>query len=321
MLSIDDFIPVTLETKKDFDQVYSKYPPVHSDYVFTTLVSWSDYAHYSYVLVDDAIIIKTRIDDTVYFRPPLGKYSKETFYDLIKLAKKEGSDRPLTMITEDAKQWIEKEYAISSFHPHPEFADYVYKSSDLATLEGSKYRKIRNRLNKFKKHFDYQVVTVSLENMDEVKRFLKRWCIWRECEDDPLLSYEKNAVMYLINGTVEYLPFYPVSVDVVISRFSLPYWAHPGKAFQEIACVLRKNGLLILEMLNAEYPSWKKSLVKSQMMLKKASAHTISYHLEAYAHAYTLPQVESYLENSGFTLVRVEGRKRDWKYLIIAKKK
>ena len=203
MLSIDDFIPVTLETKKDFDQVYSKYPPVHSDYVFTTLVSWSDYAHYSYVLVDDAIIIKTRIDDTVYFRPPLGKYSKETFYDLIKLAKKEGSDRPLTMITEDAKQWIEKEYAISSFHPHPEFADYVYKSSDLATLEGSKYRKIRNRLNKFKKHFDYQVVTVSLENMDEVKRFLKRWCIWRECEDDPLLSYEKNAVMYSMNNIEE----------------------------------------------------------------------------------------------------------------------
>jgi len=86
MLSIDDFIPVTLETKKDFDQVYSKYPPIHSDYVFTTLVSWSDYAHYSYVLVDDAIIIKTRIDDTVYFRPPLGRYSKETFDDLIKLA-------------------------------------------------------------------------------------------------------------------------------------------------------------------------------------------------------------------------------------------
>jgi len=203
MLSIDDFIPVTLETKKDFDQVYSKYPPVHSDYVFTTLVSWSDYAHYSYVLVDDAIIIKTCIDDMVYFRPPLGKYSKETFDELIKLAKKEGSGRPLTMITEGVKQWIEKEYPISSFHPHPEFADYVYKSSDLATLEGSKYRKIRNRLNKFKKHFDYQVVTVSLENMDEVKRFLKRWCIWRECEDDPLLSYEKNAVMYSMNNIEE----------------------------------------------------------------------------------------------------------------------
>jgi len=107
------------------------------------------------------------------------------------------------MITEDVKQWMEKEYGISPFHAHPEFADYVYRSSDLANLEGSKYRKIRNRLNKFKKHFNYQVVTASDENIDEIKRFLKRWCIWRDCEDDPLLSYEKNAVMYSMNHIEE----------------------------------------------------------------------------------------------------------------------
>jgi len=134
------------------------------------------------------------------------------------------------------------------------------------------------------------------------------------------LYFEKNALMHLVNGKAEYLPFHPMSIDVVISRFSLPYWSQPGKAFQEIACVLRRNGLLIVEMLNAEYPLWKKSLVKYQMKLKKASAHTIYYHLEAYTHAYKLTQVQTFLETNGFTLLRVEGRKSEWKYLLIAKK-
>jgi hypothetical protein len=199
MLLLDDFAPVTLDSKKLFDAFYLKYPPIHSDYVFTTMISWFEYAHYEYVFFEEALIIKININDILYFRPPIGRCKKSTFDQLISLAKKEGLGYPLTMVTEDMKQWIMNRYDSFEFVPKPEYDDYVYRSKDLAELAGSEYRKIRNRLNKFTKHNDYQVEDINDENIDEIKQFLKRWCIWKDCEDDPLLIYEKKAVMYSID--------------------------------------------------------------------------------------------------------------------------
>ena len=36
MLSIDDYKPIELDDKEVFDKHYEKYPPLHSDNVFTT---------------------------------------------------------------------------------------------------------------------------------------------------------------------------------------------------------------------------------------------------------------------------------------------
>jgi len=196
MISSDDFTQVTLESKPLFDKHYKKYPPIHSDNVFATMVAWNEYAHYEYVFFDDTLILKVTVDGIVQFRPPIGRFNKETFDILMKLAKKDGSEYPISLITDDVKEWIEKNYNSISFAALPEYADYVYRCKDLASLEGSDYRKIRNRLNKFVKNFKYETETISEGNISEVKQFLKRWCIWRECEDDPLLSYEKKAVMF-----------------------------------------------------------------------------------------------------------------------------
>ena len=34
--------------------------------------------------------------------------------------------------------------------------------------------------------------------MDEIKNFLKRWCLWKDCDSDPLLENEKKAILYSI---------------------------------------------------------------------------------------------------------------------------
>jgi len=222
MLSSDDFIQVTLESKPLFDTHYKKYHPIHSDNVFATMVAWSEYAHYEYNFFDESLIFKVTVDGIVQFRPPIGKFSKETFDMLIKLAKKEGSEYPISLITEDVKEWIEKNYNSISFVDMPEYADYVYRSKDLASLKGSDYRKIRNRLNKFVKNFEYDTETISEDNISEVKRFLKRWCIWRECEDDPLLSYEKKAVMFSMDHFSELgLSGVAIRVNDIIEAISI----------------------------------------------------------------------------------------------------
>jgi uncharacterized protein len=199
MLSIDDFKPITMQSKPFFDSHYEMYPPIHSDNVFTTLVAWQDYAHYTYALIDDVLIIRATVNDFNYFRPPSGTYKKELFDELLELNNSLQPQSQISMITENVKQWMENTYHSYTFKPLPEYADYVYRAEDLAQLQGSDYRKIRNRLNKFVKNITYKKEMITEENIPEVKKFLKRWCIWRDCEDDPLLQYEKKAIMFSID--------------------------------------------------------------------------------------------------------------------------
>ena len=196
MLSIDDFKPVTLEDKHLFDTHYERYPPVHSDNVFTTIISWMEYANYHYTFLQDNLIIMTKLENILRFRPPIGKYNRDIFQQVLKLAKREKSDYPLGVIDTQTKDRLSKDYPKLEFTPHGDYFDYVYLASDLAELPGTAYRKIRNRLNKFKRNYAYTTEKIAEVNMDEVRTFLKRWCLWKDCGSDPLLENEKKAIMF-----------------------------------------------------------------------------------------------------------------------------
>lgn len=196
MLTIDDFKPITLEDKSIFDEHYEKYPPVHSDNIFTTLISWMGYANYCYTLQDGNLLIMSQIKNQMQFRPPSGKRNKDVFNQLLNLVKTQKSEYPLGVIDTKTMEWLRINYPELKFIPRREFFEYVYLASDLAELQGSDYSKIRNRLNKFKKNNEYTIEKITEDNIDEINKFLERWCLWKDCESDPLLENEKNAILY-----------------------------------------------------------------------------------------------------------------------------
>lgn len=235
MLSIDDFTPVKLEDKHIFDKHYAKYPLLHSDYVFTTIISWMEYANYHFTFLKDNLIIMTILENSRRFRPPIGKHNKDVFNQVMTLAKKESSEYPLGVIDKKTKDWLVQNYPKLEFTPHREYFDYVYLASDLAELPGSDYRKIRNRLNKFIRNYAYTTEKISEENMKEITTFLKRWCLWKDCASDPLLENEKKAIMYSmahffelelsgivirIDGNIEAIAVYEkMSPDTVVVHY------------------------------------------------------------------------------------------------------
>jgi len=222
MLSIDDFHPVTLEEKSMFEDIYSSYPPSHSDYVFTTMICWMDYAHYRYTRVDDTIVIMTTIHGQRRFRPPIGRRNEEIFHQVLQLAKKEEVDYPLGLIERETKEWISRNYPQIVCTPHRDYFDYVYLASDLAELKGTPYRKVRNRLNKFVNSYAYTTEHISEENIQEVKEFLTRWCLWRDCESDMLLEYEKKAVFCAMDHFSELqLSGIAIRIDGIIEAVSV----------------------------------------------------------------------------------------------------
>jgi hypothetical protein len=203
MLSVNDFKPLTLQDKPLFDKHYKKFPPVHSDQLFTTMISWNEYAHYHYTLIKNHLIIMTSIDKQLQFRPLIGKENKEICYQLLKLAKNSESDYPLGVIDKEAKTYLKKNFPHLEFIPRRGYFDYVYLSFNLAKLKGEKFRKIRNRVNKFKKNSTYTTEVVSRENLGEIRKFLKRWCLWKDCDSDILLKNEKKAIIYSMKNFFE----------------------------------------------------------------------------------------------------------------------
>ena len=203
MLSLNDFEIVKFEDKDIFNHWFEKYPQNHSDYLFSTIISWIDYAKYHYTIYKDTLIIFTMIDGIIRIRPPIGKINKPLFDEIINIAKSTDAKYPIGAINKQTKKWIMNNYKMLKILPHREYFDYVYLASDLADLIGTRYSKIRNRLNKFKRKYDYEIEIISNDNINAVKDFLHRWCIWKDCESDLLLEHEKNAVMFSMDHFFE----------------------------------------------------------------------------------------------------------------------
>ena len=278
MLSINDFKQVTIDDKPIFDQHYKKYPPIHSDNVFTTIVSWSEYVKFYYLFLKDNLLIMTKFQDNIRFRPPIGKYSKDLFKQLFELAKKEGADQPIGIVDNETKNWLSMNFPKLKFVPHRDYFDYVYLASNLAELPGKDYAKIRNRLNKFKRNFSYEIEKISQENMDEIKNFLKRWCLWKDCDSDPLLENEKKAILYSIahffdlelsglvikiNSDIEAISvFEPMNIDTAVVHYEKGSPDYDGiyKVInQETANILQKDVRFINRESDMNIPGLRKA--------------------------------------------------------------
>lgn len=129
-----------------------------------------------------------------------------------------------------------------------------------------------------------------------------------------------NENFEAMKGSSEKIPLENDSADIIVSRFSLTYWKKPRQSFEEIYRVLKPNGKVILEVLNKDFPKSKLFAIKINMKLKGASSDIVRYHIDAYKTAYTIENVSKLLTKTNFKITYKEGDKKDWKFIIVAKK-
>jgi hypothetical protein len=233
MQSLDDFKKISIDDKPVFDKHYTRFPPDHSGELFTTMVSWGEYVEYRYTSIENSIIILSKDTDGVVLHHPSGKFNQDLLKQVITLAKRENIIFGFIKKTE--KNLLSRSFPSLTFAENRDFFDYVYRASDLAELPGTKYGKIRNRLNKFTKNFAYTIEEISEKNMDEVAEFLKRWCLWKDCGSDELLENERKAIIFSmshffalglmglalrINGAIQAIAVYEkMNTDTVVVHF------------------------------------------------------------------------------------------------------
>lgn len=154
------------------------------------------------------------------------------------------------------------------------------------------------------------VPNAKISGVDPSEKMLKSAC--KNVEN-------KNFTAML--GSSEKIPIKDNNVDIVVSRFSLTYWEKPIDSFNEIHRILKSDGRIVFEILNKDFPGWKLFLVKIKLFFSSASSEIIRYHMDAYKTAYTIDSVKSILKKTGFEIVSLEGTKKDWRFIVVAKKK
>jgi hypothetical protein len=106
-----------------------------------------------------------------------------------------GDETPLVLIDQEVKEWLNEEFPDLPLYPDRNYFEYIYLASDLAMLPGRNYLGIRRQLNKFRKNCHPEVERIERENKTEVTEFLVEWCEWKNCEGEPFLFHEREAIM------------------------------------------------------------------------------------------------------------------------------
>jgi len=200
MLNASDFKPVSLGDRDLFRRHYERFPPVHSDNTFTNMVCWNHYAHYKYAYLEDNIVISSTIEGERHYRPPIGPHSPELLADILDLAANDNSSNlPFEILGSESKDWISSLYPGLNFYPERDYFEYVYLASDLADLAGKGYATIRRQLNQFQKNCSPLIEPITENNVPDVKEFLDKWCEWRDCDSETMLSNEKAAILFALD--------------------------------------------------------------------------------------------------------------------------
>lgn len=221
-IEIKDFTEFTLGSRKELMRHYARYPVNHSEKLYTTMISWMGHTRYLYLLEKGNLIIMSEFEGMNFFRLPSGDRNPDVLADLLNLAKSKGGTRPVVGVEEDDIEWVSATYPDIKFSLNPNYYDYVYLANDLAELAGGEYAKIRNRISKFRRNYDFEVEDISEDNFDDVINFLERWCQWKDCKGEPLLSHESDAIRFSFDHLFELeMEGLAVRVDGIIQGISL----------------------------------------------------------------------------------------------------
>ena len=222
MLGLEDFKPVTLADRAFFERHYALYPQIHSGNTFTNMVCWNHFTPYRYAYVNGNVIISCAIAGVTRFHPPIGPRDPALMRALIRLALDVSDDTPLVLIDPDTVRWIQELDPGLILVPDRNNFEYVYRAADLAELPGKKYLKIRSHLNRFRRNCLNTVEPITSRNLEEVMEFLKKWCEWKGCKKNFVLTNEIEAALYAVEHFTE-LPLQGllIRVDSEIGAISI----------------------------------------------------------------------------------------------------
>lgn len=169
------FKPIELSDKPIFDDYFKKTNHNNAEKNFSNLYMWRHTYQYEYALINDCLCIKGKMRQTQqpFCHFPYGGCKIQSPIPLLEQAfQDEGQELIIKPLLPEMKKCLEKGMPNKfEIQEDRNSFDYIYTSTKLIELKGSKLRTKRRWVKKFKQQYNYTYEPITPENLEEAKQF------------------------------------------------------------------------------------------------------------------------------------------------------
>ena len=177
-----DFHPVTVADKPLFEYYTFSSKEQNCDLNFANIFCWSDTYHTEIAEVNNLLVIRFDNGGAKCYMQPFCIGDKALIVE--RLRQDAFSQRvPLRLygLSREWREFLEKTYPDEfAFDTPRALCDYIYRTEDLARLQGRKYQPKRNHINHFVTRNDWYAEPLSKANIKDCIALNKKWLQGRE---------------------------------------------------------------------------------------------------------------------------------------------
>ncbi len=261
------FKPITLASLPQIEPFLYRQTYRTCDFSVGGIYMWIDYFGYEYCICHDTLFIKgseeNNLQNTAFAVPVGGVKLPDALQLLKRYCSRHGIPLILSAVPEPAALEIQQLYGCPIVEL-PDWGDYLYRATDLATLVGHRFNKKRNRVNKFKNTYpDFQFEPIEPHNLPDVIAFFKTYM--QEYQKESLLfTYEESKVLQVLHE-YDKLKFEGILLRVSgkIVAFSIgevigdTLIVHIEKAKKEIVGAYETINMLYAQYMTQRFPDVK----------------------------------------------------------------
>lgn len=177
------YTKIALEQQAEYNRYLMSGRERGCEYSFVNLFLWG---RQQAAVTEGFLTIFSQFEKRTVYPFPVGQGDLKSVLDaIIHDAKARGILCRLSGMTAEECMRLEELYPGQfRFYPDRNSCDYVYKIEDLATLNGRKYQKKRNHLNKFKQlHPTCVLSPITEENLEAVQEMVQKWYDAKQAEN------------------------------------------------------------------------------------------------------------------------------------------
>jgi len=186
-----EYSPISFGGMEHYLELLSRNKSRASDYSFANIWGWAPYYHLEWRFDGALCWIRQMKPEPAYWAP-VGPWDAIADWSLLEeMAPGARLTRVPHALCEVWSVDLEDKVRIEEARGQ---WDYLYLSSELATLPGNRFHKKKNLLKQFQKQYRYEYQTLTGNCVEVVLNMQTEWCRWRDCESSEALLAENDAV-------------------------------------------------------------------------------------------------------------------------------
>ena len=256
-----DFHSVTVADKPLFEYYMFGSEEQNCDLNFANIFCWSDTYHSEVAEVEGFLVIRFDNGGAKSYMQPVGSGDKRLILEFLR-QDAFALRTPLRLygLSAEWRKFLEENYPSEfAFDTPRALSDYIYRTEDLASLQGRRYQPKRNHLNHFIARHDWRAEPLSKDNIKDCITLNNKWLSGREVGETELAEQRAlqrafdNFEALNLRGLVLYADGIPVAFSYGTPITQNTFCTHIEKHDAEVEGAAVMMNRLMAQLLEEEF--------------------------------------------------------------------